>query len=444
MTRQEPFVPEATSAASQPPARKRLLADTRPLRESPEYRRLVIAGALSGVGSQMTAVAVPIQVYALTHSSLAVGLLGLAVAVPLITLGLLGGSFADAVDRRRLVLVTSSLLAMVSLVFAAQALLDLRQLWLLYVLTACRSGLFAIDQPARRAFIPRLLPPDLFPAAAALSFLSFQVSLIVAPLLAGVIIAAAGLQTAYLVDAVTFIFAIYGVLRLRPMPPQPGVRGERARGGAPAGLAAVAEGLRFVRHQPVLATVLLVDLNGTIFGMPFALFPALAATHFGGGAKTVGLLYAAPAIGGLLLGALSGPLSHIRRQGLAVLVAIGVWGMAIAGFGLTGWLWLAVPLLAVAGAADVVNGVFRSTILQVNTPDALQGRVSSVGYVVGAGGPSLGDVEAGVVAAATSPVISAVSGGLACLVGVVVLGLAVPALARYDARKPRDASTGID
>jgi len=435
---------EPTVPASQPPVRRRLLADTRPLRESPEYRRLIIAGALSAVGSRMTAVAVPIQVYALTHSSLAVGLLGLAVAVPLITLGLLGGSFADAVDRRTLVLVTSSLLAVISLIFAAQALLDLRQVWLLYVLTAFRSGLFAIDQPARRAFIPRLLPPDLFPAAAALSFLSFQISLIVAPLLAGVIIAAAGLQTAYLVDAVSFVFAIYGVLRLRPMPPQANVNGKHARSAISSGLAAVAEGLRFVRHQPVLAMVLLVDLNGTIFGMPFALFPALAAIHFGGGARTVGLLYAAPAIGGLLLSAVSGPLSQVRRQGLAVLLAVGVWGMAITGFGLTSWLWLAVILLAVAGAADVVNGVFRSTILQVNTPDALQGRVSSVGYVVGAGGPSLGDVEAGAVAAATSPVISAVSGGLACLVGVVLLGLAGPDLARYDARKPRDASAGVD
>jgi len=433
---------EGTGPASQPPARKRLLADTRPLRESPEYRRLIIAGALSAVGSRMTAVAVPIQVYVLTHSSLAVGLLGLAVAVPLITLGLLGGSFTDAVDRRTVVLVTSSLLAVISLAFAAQALLDLRQVWLLYVLTACRSGLFAIDQPARRAFIPRLLPPDLFPAAAALSFLSFQISLIVAPLLAGVVIAAAGLQTAYFVDAVSFVFAIYGVLRLRQMPPQPGVHGAHAGGGAPSGLAAVAEGLRFVRHQPVLAMVLLVDLNGTIFGMPFALFPALAATHFGGGARTVGLLYAAPAIGGLLLSVLSGSLSHVRRQGLAVLLAIGVWGMAITGFGLTSWLWLAVILLAVAGAADVVNGVFRSTILQVNTPDALQGRVSSVGYVVGAGGPSLGDVEAGAVAALTSPVISAVSGGLACVAGVILLGLAVPDLARYDAHKARNASSG--
>jgi hypothetical protein len=373
----------------------------------------------------MTSVAVAVQVYSLTHSSLAVGLTGLFVAVPLITMGLLGGSFADAVDRRKLVLVTSSLLAVVSLVFAVQALLDLRQLWLLYSLIALESCLFALDAPARWTFVPRLLPSTQIPAAAALVQLSFQVSLIAGPLLAGVIIAAAGLQTAYVIDAASFAFAFYGVLRLRSMPPQ--------GGGTPSGLRAVVEGLQFVRSQPVLTMVLLVDINGTVFGMPRALFPAFAETHFGGGAQTVGLLYAAPAIGGLLDAAFSGPLSHVRRQGFAVLIAIAVWGAAIAGFGLMSLLWAAVVLLAGAGAADVVNGVFRSTILQVNTPDALRGRVSGVGFVVGAGGPRLGDVEAGAVAAITSPVISAVSGGLACVLGVVLLGLAVPALARYDA-----------
>jgi MFS family permease len=408
------------------------LADTRPVRESPEYRRLWVGGSLSGLGSQMTGVAVAVQVYALTRSSLAVGLLGLALAVPLITLGLPGGTFADAVDRRKLVLLSSSLLALVSLTFAAQALLDLRLLWLLYLLTALQSSLFAVDQPARRTFIPRLLPQNQIPAAAALSFLSFQVSLVAGPLLAGVIIAVAGLKLVYLLDAVTFAFALYPVARLGSM---------RVAAGAPVGLRAIAEGLRFVRSQPVIATVLLADINGTVFGMPRALFPAFAATRFGGGPQTVGLLYAAPAIGGLLIAAFSGPLGRFRRQGLAVLVAISVWGATIAGFGLTRLLWLAVVLLAVAGAADVVNGVFRTTILQTNIPDALIGRVNSVGFVVGAGGPHIGDVEAGAVAALTSPVISAVSGGVACVAGVVLIGLAAPVLARYDASKPRQAAT---
>jgi len=383
----------------------------------------------------MTSVAVPIQIYALTHSSLAVGMIGLTIAVPLIGLGLVGGSIADAFDRRTLVMVTTTLLAVVSLIFALQALLDLRQLWLLYVLIALQSCLSAIDQPARRTFIPRLLPPDQIPAAAALSFLSFQVSLTAGPLVAGAIIAAAGLQTAYVVDAVSFFFSFYGVMRLPAMPPQDG--------GTTPGLRAVVEGLQFVRRHPIIATVLLVDLNATIFGMPFALFPALAATRFGGGPQAVGLLYAAPAIGGLIVSTCSGSLSHIHHQGRAVLIALAVWGAAIAGFGATHLLWLGVILLAVAGGADVVNGVFRTTIIQVNTPDALQGRVNSVGFVVGAGGPRLGDVESGVVASLTSPVFSAVSGGLASVVGVVLLGLIRPAFAHYDARKHTTNEPGI-
>jgi hypothetical protein len=417
--------------AAEPPATRplyqRILADTRPLQESPAYRRLWAGAALSSLGSRMTSVAVPIQVYALTHSSLAVGMIGLTIAIPTIGLGLLGGSIADAFDRRKLVMVTTTLLAVVSLLFALQALLDLRQLWLLYALIAGQSCLSAIDQPARRVFISRLLPPDRIPAAAALGFLSFQVSLTAGPLLAGAIIAALGLQAAYIVDAVSFFFSFSGVLRLPAMPPQDS--------GARPGLRAVVEGLQFVRRQPILATALLVDLNATIFGMPFALFPALAATRFGGGPQTVGLLYAAPAIGGMIVSTCSGPLSHLHRQGRAVLMAVAVWGAAIAGFGATHLLSLGVLLLAVAGGADVVNGVFRTTIIQVNAPDALQGRVNSVGFVVGAGGPRLGDVESGIVASLTSPAFSAVSGGLVSVIGVVLLGLTRPAFARYDARK---------
>jgi predicted MFS family arabinose efflux permease len=413
-----------------PPSRRpwylRLLIDIRPLQESPPYRRLWIGGALSSLGNRMTSVAVPIQVYALTHSSLAVGMLGLATAIPLIGLGLVGGAVADAFERRRLVLVTTTILAIVSLLFALQAVLDLRSLWSLYALIAVQSCLFAVDQPARRTFLPRLLPPERIPAATALAFLSFHVSNTIGPLVAGVIIASAGLHTAYIIDAVSFCFSFYGVLRLPTMPPHDG--------GASLGLRAVVEGLHFIRHQQVIATTLLVDLNATIFGMPFALFPALAVTHFGGGPQTVGLLYAAPAIGGIVASALSGPLSHIRRQGRAVLLAVVLWGIAIAVFGALHTLWLGVLMLAIAGGADVVNGVFRTTIIQVNTPDALLGRVNSVGFVVGEGGPRLGDVESGVVASLTSPGISAVSGGIASVIGVVLLGLIRPAFARYDAR----------
>jgi MFS family permease len=396
------------------------------LRESPEYRRLWLGQSLSSVGNQMTNVAVPVQVYAMTHSSLAVGAIGLAVGVPFIAVGLLGGSLADAVDRRKLVIVTSSGLALLSAVFALQAALDLNQLWLLYVVVAVQSCLFAVDQPARSTFIPRLLPSERISAATALTQLSFQLSGTVGPLLAGVVIAAAGLKAAYIIDAATFSIAVYTVIRLRAMPPE--------GGGAAPGVAAVAEGLRWVRHQPVIAMIFLVDLNAMIFGMPRAVFPALAATHFGGGTRTVGLLYAAPAIGGLLGAAFSGPLAHVRRQGMAVLASVAIWGASIAGFSVSRSLLLGAVLLAVAGAADMVSAVFRQTILLQNVPDALLGRISAVNFVVVAGGPRFGDLEAGGMATLTTPVFSAVSGGLACLVGVVVLGLAVPAFARY--RKP--------
>ena len=408
------------------PTMKHLLTDIRPLQQSPEFRWLLIGQALSTLGSQMTGVAVAVQVYALTGSSLAVGMIGLAIAVPMVTLGLFGGSFADAVDRRKLVLVTSSLLAVTALGFVAQAALDLRALWLLYGLLVVQSCLYALDTPARRAFMPRLLPPALLPAAAALAQLAFRGGLLAGPLLGGVIIAQAGLAAAYAVDALTFVVALVAVLGLRAMP---------VEGGTAPGLRAVLEGLRFLRHQPVIATVLIADINATIFGFPRALFPALAETQFGGGAETVGLLTAALGIGGLVAGAFSGPLSHVRRQGVAVLLAVAVWGAASTCFALTSQLWLAVALLAAAGAADMVSGVFRATIPQVNTPDALLGRVTGVGFVVGVGIPRLGDVRAGVVAELTSPLFSAVSGGLTCLAGIALIAWAVPAFRRYDAER---------
>lgn len=406
--------------------RRRLLADITPLRESPEFRRVWLGSLVSGTGGMITSVAVPIQIYALTRSSLAVGLLGLFLSVPLITVSLVGSSFVDAVDRRALILLTSTLLSGISLLLALQAFFHLRLVWVLYVLIAVQSSLVAIDSPARRTIIPRLLPTERIAAANALSFLAFQVSVIVGPLLAGVMIAAWGVQFAYLVDAASFLFSIYAVARLHPM--------RAAADAARPGVQAVLEGLRFVRRHPVIRTVLLIDLNATIFGFPRALFPALADTHFGGGARTVGVLYAALAVGGLASALFSGSLSHLRRQGLAVTVAIAIWGAAMACFALVPWLPLACLCLAIAGGGDVVNHVFRTTILQTQTPDALQGRVSSVGFVVGAGGPQVGDVEAGVVAQLTSPVFSAFIGGAICVAGVVLLTLAVPSFARYRAQ----------
>ena len=413
---------------------RRVLADTRPLTESPAFRRLWLGGLLSGFGTRMTAVAVPIQVYGMTHSSLAVGMIGLVTVVPMIVLGLLGGAIADAFDRRRLVLLTGSLLSLLSLLFAAQALADLRQLWLLYALIAVQAALSAVDQPARRVFQRRLLTPARMPAAAALFFLSGQVTTIVGPLVAGVLIGLAGAQLVYLIDAVTFIAALlYSVVGLPAMPPEGSAAGPNLR--------AVVAGLRYVRHNPIIAGAMLIDLNATIFGMPLALFPALAETRFGGGPDVVGLLYAALAVGGVIASTLSGLFTGLPRQGLAITLAVLVWGIAFIGFGATTVLWVALVLLAVAGAADVVNGVFRNAILQSRAPDVLTGRVNSVGFIVGTGGPQLGSVESGLVASATSPAFSALSGGVLCVVGVVVLAALSPAFLRYDPRRYADKTS---
>jgi len=405
--------------------RGRLLADIRPLQESPAFRRLWATTSLSSIGGMMTSFALTLQVYELTRSSAAVGAIGLAQAVPVLAVGLLGGSFADAVDRRKLTLLTSGCLAAVSAAFAAQAFLGLGQVWLLYALAAVQAGLQAIDIPARRTFLPRLVPADRVAAGVALSQLSGYVSVLLGPVLAGVLTAAAGLRMCYLIDTLSFGAALYGLARLPAMAP--------GRSADRPGPRAVAEGLRFIRHHRVLAAAFLADIDAMVFGLPVALFPALNAARFGGAPQTLGLLTAALAAGGLLGSALSGPAARVSRQGRAMLVTVSVWGAAIAGFGLARTLWLALLMLAIGGAADTTSVIFRGTIVQVATPDEFRGRVTSVDYVVGSGVPRLGNFEAGVVASLTTPVISAVSGGLATILGALVLRLAVPALARYDA-----------
>ncbi|GAA3385183.1 MFS transporter [Cryptosporangium minutisporangium] len=401
----------------------RLLADVRPLQISPEFRRLWFGHAVSTIGTWMTGVAVAVQVYDLTSSSFAVGAVGLATMVPTLLMGLLGGSIADAVDRRRLVVGTSSGLALVVLLLAAQAALDLRQLWLLYALTAAQSALAAIDAPARRTFLPRLLPAELLPAAGTLMHSSWQVSAFIGPLLAGALAASAGVFAVYAVDALTYVLAAWMTTRIRPMPPE--------GGGTTAGLRSVVEGLRFARRHPLVAAVLLADLNATVLAMPHALFPELADTRFGGGALATGLLYAAPGIGGLVIAVLSGPLGGVRRQGVALMLAVGCWGVGMIGLGLSPTLWLALGFLAVAGAADVVTVVYRGAILQLTTPDAYRGRISGLDFVVGSGGPQLGNARAGTVASVSGPATAAVLGGAACVLGAFALAAAAPALARY-------------
>lgn len=379
----------------------------------------------------MTAFAVTLQVYDITHSPFAVGAIGIARMTPMLTIGLLGGSLADAVDRRKLVLVTTTCLAATSAGLAAQAVAGLRLLWLLYGLVAVQSALSAINTPARQTFLPRLLPPGQLTAGLALNRLSFQLMLIAGPALAGLITAATGnLQACYLADTVSFAAALYGVAGLPAMPP-------RDQGARP-GLRGVAAGMSLIRRSQVLAGAFITDLNATVFGLPVALFPAINAERFGGSPSTLGLFTAAIGVGGLVSSVLSGPAEHISRQGRAMLCSASVWGAAFAGFALAPSLWLALSLLAVAGAADTFTVVFRSAIVQTITPEEFRGRVLAVEYVIGAGGGEIGNLEAGAVGSLASPTIGAVSGGLVAIAGTIAIGLALPSFAAYRQRPAAD------
>jgi MFS family permease len=407
------------------PARRRLFVDISPLRESRDYRLLFAGQVVSWLGRQVTVVAVPYQVFVLTKSSFAVGLVGLANLGPLVAMSLAGGAVADAVDRRKLLLVTQVLLALTSVGLAVNAMLARPALWPLYVLSSLAAGLQGVDLPTRNAMVPKMVGRERIPAASALGQLVMQVGLVAGPALAGLIIAQVSMASAYWLDVATFGVAIAAVLAIRPQPPE--------GGGTRAGVASVREGLAYLRGRRLLVSTFLIDIDAMVFGMPRALFPALGTTLYGGGAATVGLLYAAPGAGALVGALLTGWVGSVRRQGRAVIWAVLGWGAAIAVFGLVPWLPLGLALLALAGAADVISAVFRNTILQVTVPDALRGRLSSVHIAVVTGGPALGDVEAGTVAALTSPATSVVSGGVACMVGVALLHRLIPELAAYDA-----------
>jgi MFS family permease len=319
----------------------------------------------------------------------------------------------------------------VSAAFAVQAFAGLDRVWPLYLLVAVQSLLNSVNAPARSTFMPRLLAPERVPAGVALNMLLAHGSVTIGPALAGVVTAVWGLKACYLIDAVSFGAALYGVARLPAMPP--------GEGAARPGLRAVVDGLRYIQGNRIVLGALLADMSATVLGMPFALFPAINAARFGGSPQTLGLLTSAVAVGGVIGSTLSGPAGRVSRQGRAMLIAGAVWGAGIAGFGLAHRLPLALGALAVAGIADVTSVVFRTTIVQVLTPDRYRGRVNAAQYVVGSGCPQLGNFRAGAIGSLTSPGISAVSGGLAVIAGAALIGLTVPALVRQ--RAPRPAET---
>lgn len=408
--------------------RPRLLADVTPLRESREFRLLFGGQLVSFLGSQLTVVAVPVQVYALTRSTLVVGLVSLAQLGPLLVGSLVGGAVADAVDRRRLLRWMQVLLALATVGLAVNASRADPALWPVVVFSALSAGFGGIERPARAAALPRLVRTEQLSSAYALWQVLIQVGGVAGPALAGLLLSSFGAATVYWIDVATFAAAWLAVTRLPPLPPE--------GGGTRANVASVVEGLRYLKGRPVLQAVFVADINAMVFGMPRAVFPELADRVFGGGAATAGLLFAAPGAGALVGAVTTGWVAGVRRQGRAVLVAVAAWGAAIALFGLVPWLWLALALLAVAGWADVISAVFRNTILQTVVPDSLRGRLSGVHVAVVTGGPRLGDVESGVVTRLAGPQFAVVTGGLACLLGSLAVARWLPAFDRYDAADP--------
>jgi len=387
------------------------------MRRSRDFRFIYTGQLVSVLGSQLTAVAVAFQVYQISHSSFDVGLVSLVQLFPLLVCSLIGGSVIDAVDRRKLLIGVEIAMAGSSAALGVNADLGSR-LWPLFVFPAVTAGLTGIDTPTRNAMIPNLVEPEQITNATAMFQALIQLGAVVGPAVGGLLLAGAGLRFIYWVDVATFVVSVLAASAVSPQP----VQGEATS----PGLRSVLEGLRFVKgHQPLQGSYA-IDINAMVFGMPRALFPALATTVFGGGAGVLGLLYAAPGAGALVGALTSGWVGRVVRQGRAVVIAVVVWGAAIAGFGLVSSLPVALALLAVAGWADMISALFRNTILQFSVPDHLRGRLLGVKMAVVQGGPRVGDLEAGSVAALFGNEVSVVSGGLLCVIGAVTLALRLP------------------
>ena len=421
---------------------RRLLADTTPLRNK-DYARLWWAGIVTVIGAQMAVVAVPQQIYEITRNSAYVGLTGVFGLVPLVVFGLWGGALADAMDRRKLLIVTSTGLGVTSLLLWAQAAMGLNNVWVLLCLFSVQQAFFAVNQPTRAAVIPRLLPVGQIAAATSLNMTVVQFGAIAGPLFAGALIPVVGLSTLYLLDAIFLLATLWAVVRLPAIPPI----GEVTK----AGLRAVFDGFRYLSGQKILLASFVVDIVAMVFGMPRALFPQIAHESFGDPAQggfALGLLFAAMSVGAVIGGVFSGWLPRVQRQGLAVIVCIVLWGVAMVGFGAAVWwaepdgsgllLWVALFFLAFGGAVDMVSAAFRSTMLQTVATDEMRGRLQGVFIVVVAGGPRIGDVLHGAAAAAAGTAVAAAGGGVLVIVGTLVCVVAFPTFVRYRVTRTLD------
>ncbi len=406
-----------------------LLTDVRPLQQSADYRRLFFGNAVAQLGQQMTAITIAIQVYELTGNSFSVGLVGVFALVPLVAVGLYAGALADSIDRRALSLWSSALAWAASIGLMTQAFVHNPSVWVLYLLVSVQSVAFALTSPARNAMIARLLPAELMPAASALNMATFNIGFTLGPMLGALAVAHGGYALAYGIDVLTFTAALYALVRLPAMPPD----GTQRR----TGWRSVVDGLRYLHAAKNLRMTFIADLFAMVLAQPRALFPALAAKVYGGGAATVGLLQSAPAVGSLIAFAVSGWISRVRLQGVAIIVSVAAYGLAVGAVGLTDLLWLAAVFLALSGAADMISAAYRSTILQVAAPDHLRGRLQGVFIVVVAGGPRAGDFLIGTAGDLIGERWALLAGGLACAVGVLIVALLQRSFLRYDANAPQ-------
>jgi MFS family permease len=400
-----------------------VLVDTGPLRRHAGFRRLWAGQLIASLGTQLTVVAVGYQTYRLTGSTAMVGLVSLAQLVPLLAGSLIGGPFVDAWDRRKVMMGTQVLLAAGCAALAADAMLPHPLLWPLFAGTAWSAAFQGVDWAARRASLRRLVPASDLAGALAVQSAAFQATLVVGPAAAGLLIAHTGFALVYWLNVAAFALSFLAVARLPALPP--------AGGSQPVGVRSLIGGVAYVRSSRPLAGVFLIDLGAMVFGLPRALFPALAATVYGGGATTVGYLNAAPGLGALAGSLLTGHVGRVRRVGRWITFCVVAWGAAITAFGLVPWLWAALALLVVAGAADVVSSVFRMLVVQHTTPDAMQGRVNSLVFAGIQGGPRLGDAEAGAAAALAGPQFAAWSGGLLSVATAVVTAWLIPQFWHY-------------
>jgi MFS family permease len=422
-----PVPPEARHPGSVGRLRRHRI-DLTPLKTSRDFRRLFVGQALSEFGTQITFVAVPLQLYLKTHSTALVGLLALCETLPIVVLPIVGGAIADAVERRRFLMFAQAIAAALTLVLAVNSLLPEPRVWVFFAFSFLWASAYSLYSPAFRAWPARLLTPDLYTSALALEVVYYQSAALVGPALAGFLSVKFGFEYAYLLDAVSYVAVIVALSAMHPSPP--------TAEHASVAWSTIVEGLRFLRGKQVLQGTFWIDLNAMIFGLPVALYPAFVIDVLHASPSLVGFLYSAEALGALLVALVSGRAKHVRRQGLVTLVACVCWGAGIVGFGLSPTLWVALAFLMLASASDMVSGLYRDAILKTVTPDEMRGRLEGISLSVVGTGPSIGNGEAGLLASVTSVRFSIVSGGIACILGAGLLALLLPRYRNYDAANP--------